>query len=177
MVTNATRAEKDALGEVRVDASRLWGAQTQRSIDNFPIGVARFGWGRPVIRAFGLIKQCAARANVDLGERRDAGANFGVGEAVGTGAGAGPVVRVDREQDDDDDRDGKTGNDRGNELCGGFDWGFVIIWCFAHACLVSRGYCERYSVTATTISLLATDDYRRKVSAAVRGVFATSSSG
>ena len=68
MNTLPTRIEKDALGEVPVDASRLWGAQTQRSIDNFPIGVARFGWGRPVIRAFGLIKQCAARANVDLGE-------------------------------------------------------------------------------------------------------------
>ena len=68
MMTSATRVETDALGEVRVDASRLWGAQTQRSIDNFPIGVARFGWGRPVIRAFGLVKQCAARVNVDLRE-------------------------------------------------------------------------------------------------------------
>jgi len=68
MNQTATRIEKDALGEVRVDAARLWGAQTQRSIDNFPIGVGRFGWGRPVIRAFGLVKQCAARANVELGE-------------------------------------------------------------------------------------------------------------
>ncbi len=62
----ATRIEKDAMGEVRVDARRLWGAQTQRSIDNFPIGVARFSWGRPVIRAFGLVKQAAARVNVGL---------------------------------------------------------------------------------------------------------------
>ena len=44
----AMRLEKDALGEVRVPADRLWGAQTQRSIDNFPIGVDRFRWGRPV---------------------------------------------------------------------------------------------------------------------------------
>jgi len=66
--TTTTRIEKDALGEVRVDASHLWGAQTQRSIDNFPIGVSRFGFGRPVIRAFGLVKQCAARVNVELGE-------------------------------------------------------------------------------------------------------------
>ena len=66
--TTTTRIEKDALGEVHVDAARLWGAQTQRSIDNFPIGVGRFAWGRPVIRAFGLVKQCAARANVDLGQ-------------------------------------------------------------------------------------------------------------
>ena len=66
MNTTTTRIEKDAMGEVRVDAQRLWGAQTQRSIDNFPIGVARFGWGRPVIRAFGLVKQAAARVNVEL---------------------------------------------------------------------------------------------------------------
>ena len=62
-----TRIEKDALGEVPVPADRLWGAQTQRSIDNFPIGVARFAFGRPVVRAFGVVKQAAARANVELG--------------------------------------------------------------------------------------------------------------
>ncbi len=48
------RIEKDAMGEVRVPADRLWGAQTQRSIENFPIGVPRFRWDRPVIRALGL---------------------------------------------------------------------------------------------------------------------------
>ena len=64
---DATRIEKDALGEVTVPAHRLWGAQTQRSIDNFPIGVARFAFGRPVVRAFGLVKQAAARANAELG--------------------------------------------------------------------------------------------------------------
>ena len=62
-----TRIEKDALGEVPVPAHRLWGAQTQRSVDNFPIGVSRFGFGRAVIRAFGLVKQASARANADLG--------------------------------------------------------------------------------------------------------------
>ncbi|HEY3178526.1 MAG TPA: class II fumarate hydratase [Casimicrobiaceae bacterium] len=62
------RVEKDALGEVRVPANRLWGAQTQRSIDNFPIGVDRFRWGRPVIRAFGILKKCAAEVNGALGE-------------------------------------------------------------------------------------------------------------
>ena len=61
------RIEKDALGEVPVPAHRLWGAQTQRSVDNFPIGVARFSFGRPVVRAFGLVKQAAARANAELG--------------------------------------------------------------------------------------------------------------
>ena len=62
-----TRIEKDALGEVPVPAHRLWGAQTQRSIDNFPIGVARFAFGRPVVRAFGIVKLAAARTNVELG--------------------------------------------------------------------------------------------------------------
>ncbi len=61
------RIEKDALGEVPVPEHRLWGAQTQRSIDNFPIGVARFAFGRAVVRAFGVVKQAAARANVELG--------------------------------------------------------------------------------------------------------------
>ena len=62
------RIEKDALGEVRVPADHLWGAQTQRSIDNFPIGVDRFRWGRAVIRAFGVLKKAAAIANGQLGE-------------------------------------------------------------------------------------------------------------
>ena len=55
-----SRIEKDALGEVRVPADRLWGAQTQRSIENFPIGVARFRWDRPVIRALGAGQARAA---------------------------------------------------------------------------------------------------------------------
>ena len=49
------RTEKDALGEVRVSADRLWGAQTERSRENFPIGVDRYRWGRPVIRAMGVL--------------------------------------------------------------------------------------------------------------------------
>ncbi len=63
----AYRTEHDALGEVRVPAERYWGAQTQRSVDNFRIGVGRFTWGRPVIRALGILKLSAARANADLG--------------------------------------------------------------------------------------------------------------
>ncbi len=62
------RIEKDALGEVAVAADRYWGAQTQRSVENFRIGVGRFTWGRPVIRALGILKLCAARANVELGQ-------------------------------------------------------------------------------------------------------------
>jgi fumarate hydratase class II len=62
------RIEEDALGEVRVPAGHLWGAQTERSRENFPIGVERFRWGRPVIRALGILKQCAALANLELGQ-------------------------------------------------------------------------------------------------------------
>jgi fumarate hydratase, class II len=63
-----TRLEHDSLGPVAVPAERLWGAQTQRSLANFPIGRGRFVWGRTVIRAFGLLKQAAARANGMLGQ-------------------------------------------------------------------------------------------------------------
>ncbi len=63
-----TRREHDSLGPVDVPADRLWGAQTQRSLGNFPIGRGRFVWGRPVIRAFGLLKKAAAEANRRLGE-------------------------------------------------------------------------------------------------------------
>src|SRR4029077_15706909 len=62
------RIEEDALGEVRVPAERLWGAQTQRSYTNFPIGTERFRWGRPVIRALGILKKCAALTNGELGQ-------------------------------------------------------------------------------------------------------------
>lgn len=65
---NEFRIEEDALGNVQVPANRLWGAQTQRSHVNFPIGVERFRWGRPVIRALGILKKCAALANGELGE-------------------------------------------------------------------------------------------------------------
>src|ERR1700757_837957 len=75
-MTNQFRIEEDALGEVQVSAEHLWGAQTQRSRHNFPIGVDRFRWGRPVIRALGILKKCAALANAELGElspgKRDA---------------------------------------------------------------------------------------------------------
>ena len=62
------RVEHDSLGDVNVPAEHLWGAQTQRSIENFPIGVDRFRWGRPVIRAMGVLKKCAALANAELGD-------------------------------------------------------------------------------------------------------------
>jgi len=62
------RIEEDALGEVQVPADHLWGAQTERSRQNFTIGVERYRWGRPIIRAFGILKKCAALANGELGQ-------------------------------------------------------------------------------------------------------------
>jgi len=67
-ITNKFRIEKDALGDVHVPAEHLWGAQTQRSHVNFPIGVESFRWGRPVIRALGILKKGAALANGELGQ-------------------------------------------------------------------------------------------------------------
>ncbi len=63
-----TRTEKDSMGPIEVPADVYWAAQTQRSIQNFPIGVDRFQWGRPIIRALGILKKAAAQANAELGE-------------------------------------------------------------------------------------------------------------
>src|SRR5262252_7845917 len=62
------RVEEDALGDVEVPADHLWGAQTERSHRNFPIGGERYRWDRPVIRALGILKKCAAFANGELGQ-------------------------------------------------------------------------------------------------------------
>ena len=61
----ATRVERDSMGELRVPADALWGAQTQRAVDNFAISGLRMP--RAFIRALGLIKGAAARANANLG--------------------------------------------------------------------------------------------------------------
>ncbi len=57
------RTEHDALGEMSVPAEKLWGAQTQRSLENFPIGGGRERMPEEVLRAFALLKKAAARAN------------------------------------------------------------------------------------------------------------------
>src|SRR3546814_542827 len=62
---SATRTESDSFGPVEVPADAYWGAQTQRSIENFPIGGERMP--PPLIHAFGLIKQAAAYVNAELG--------------------------------------------------------------------------------------------------------------
>ena len=66
-MNDAWRTEHDSMGEVRVPAEHYWGAQTQRAVEHFPIGTDRFRWGRPVIRALGILKLAAARANAELG--------------------------------------------------------------------------------------------------------------
>ncbi len=62
----STRTESDSMGPIEVQDDRLWGAQTQRSLGNFKIGGHRFT--RPMIRALGVVKKCAALANQELGE-------------------------------------------------------------------------------------------------------------
>ena len=59
------RTERDSMGELQVPADALWGAQTQRAVENFPISGYRFG--RRFIRALGLIKLAAAKVNAELG--------------------------------------------------------------------------------------------------------------
>ena len=61
----ATRQETDSFGAIAVPADRLWGAQTQRSLENFPIGDERMP--RAVIHALGLVKEAAAATNAELG--------------------------------------------------------------------------------------------------------------
>jgi len=61
-----TRTETDTFGPIEVPAERYWGAQTQRSLQNFRIGSERMP--APLIRALGLVKQAAALVNKDLGE-------------------------------------------------------------------------------------------------------------
>jgi fumarate hydratase, class II len=58
------RLEKDSLGEMQVPANALWGAQTQRAVENFPISNLRTP--RPFIAALGLIKRSAAETNAEL---------------------------------------------------------------------------------------------------------------
>lgn len=59
------RIEKDSLGEVKVEADKLWGAQTQRSLENFVIGDKM---PYDMIRAIVIVKRCAAKANFKAGK-------------------------------------------------------------------------------------------------------------
>src|SRR5579862_4099302 len=63
-MTSSFRIEHDSMGELKVPAEALWGAQTQRAVENFPISGVKLP--RAFIGALGLIKQAAARANTAL---------------------------------------------------------------------------------------------------------------
>ncbi len=60
-----TRTENDTFGPIEVPADRYWGAQAQRSLGNFKIGVEK--QPLPIVRALGIVKRAAAETNMDLG--------------------------------------------------------------------------------------------------------------
>ncbi len=64
--TTGTRIERDSMGEIEVPADRYWGAQTQRSLHHFDIGIETMP--KPLIRAFGILKGASATVNRDLGK-------------------------------------------------------------------------------------------------------------
>ncbi|MEX0829281.1 MAG: class II fumarate hydratase [Nitrospirales bacterium] len=77
--TNDVRIETDSFGSIPVPAEKYWGAQTQRSLENFRIGTERLP--RCFIRALGIVKRCAALANIDLNTLEDT-----VGQAIAEAA-------------------------------------------------------------------------------------------
>ena len=68
-MTGQFRIETDTMGEMKVPAERLWGAQTQRSLENFKIGEDRMPL--ELIHALALVKRAAAQVNLDLGKFKD----------------------------------------------------------------------------------------------------------
>ncbi|KAM7276830.1 hypothetical protein ACFE04_018696 [Oxalis oulophora] len=65
--TTGFREERDTFGPILVPEDKLWGAQTQRSLQNFDIGGPRERMPVPIIRAFGILKKCAAKVNMEYG--------------------------------------------------------------------------------------------------------------
>jgi fumarate hydratase class II len=62
-----TRTESDAFGEIQVPADKYWGAQTERSLENFRINQPQDRMPPPIIRAFGILKGAAATVNMRYG--------------------------------------------------------------------------------------------------------------
>jgi fumarate hydratase, class II len=83
------RTESDSMGPVKVPADKLWGAQTQRSLENFRIGSEHLP--RALIRALGIVKLCAARVNMSLNK-----VDKPIGEAICEAA----LKVIDGEMDD-----------------------------------------------------------------------------
>jgi fumarate hydratase class II len=63
-ITNSLRTESDSFGSIMVPADKYWGAQTQRSLQNFKIGIEHLP--RELIRALGIVKRCAAITNMAM---------------------------------------------------------------------------------------------------------------
>lgn len=74
------RIENDAFGDIKVQSDKYWGAQTQRSLQNFDIGGSRERLPDPLIKAFGVLKKAAATVNLTYGMDKS------VGEAIQTAA-------------------------------------------------------------------------------------------
>ncbi|XP_047327829.1 fumarate hydratase 1, mitochondrial-like [Impatiens glandulifera] len=66
-ISTSFREEKDTFGPILVPSDKLWGAQTQRSLQNFDIGGDRERMPEPIVRAFGVLKKCAAKVNIEYG--------------------------------------------------------------------------------------------------------------
>ena len=64
--TPGTRIERDSMGEMEVPADALWGASTQRAVQNFPVSGERLAGA--LVRALGQVKAAAAAANAELGQ-------------------------------------------------------------------------------------------------------------
>jgi fumarate hydratase class II len=67
-----TRTETDAFGEVQVSSDKYWGAQTERSLENFKINQPQDRMPPPIVRAFGILKGAAATVNMKYGLGRHA---------------------------------------------------------------------------------------------------------
>lgn len=81
------RVEKDSFGDIQVPSDRYWGAQTQRSLQNFKIGGPSERMPEPVVRAFGVVKKAAALVNKQFGtlDAKVAGAIIQAAEEVSSG--------------------------------------------------------------------------------------------
>lgn len=63
----STRTESDAFGEIQVPGDKYWGAQTERSLENFKINQPQDRMPPPIVRAFGILKGAAATVNMKFG--------------------------------------------------------------------------------------------------------------
>lgn len=65
--STTTRTENDAFGDIQVPSDRYWGAQTERSLENFKINQPQDRMPPPIVRAFGILKGAAAKVNTTFG--------------------------------------------------------------------------------------------------------------